>query len=63
MDSGFAGSQATAARDFIFVNNLTDESYSAEIRINNFGGRYYEPAPDRHFYGGLSIRYNFEQGQ
>ena len=48
---------------FVGLNNLTDESYSAEIRINNFGGRYYEPAPDRHFYGGLSIRYNFEQGQ
>lgn len=48
---------------FVGVNNLTDETYSAEIRINTFGGRYYEPAPDRHFYGGLSIRYNFGQGQ
>ena len=44
---------------FIGVNNLTDQSYSAEIRINAFGGRYYEPAPERHFYGGLAIRYNF----
>lgn len=44
---------------FIGVNNLTDERYNAEIRINAFGGRYYEPAPDRHFYGGLAIRYNF----
>ena len=48
---------------FIGVNNLTDESYSAEIRINAFGGRYYEPAPVRHFYGGLAIRYNFGQRQ
>jgi iron complex outermembrane receptor protein len=44
---------------FIGVNNLTDESYFAEIRINAFGGRYYEPAPDRNLYGGLAIRYNF----
>lgn len=44
---------------FVGVNNLTDEDYFAEIRINSFGGRYYEPAPERHFYGGLSIRYNF----
>ena len=48
---------------FVGVNNLTDESYSAEIRINAFGGRYYEPAPERHFYGGLTIRYNFDRGQ
>ncbi len=48
---------------FVGMNNLTDESYSAEIRINAFGGRYYEPAPDRNFYGGIAIRYNFGRGQ
>ncbi len=48
---------------FLGINNLTDEDYFAEIRINAFGGRYYEPAPDRHFYGGLSIRYDFNGGR
>ena len=48
---------------FIGVNNLADEQYAANLRINAFGGRYFEPAPDRHFYGGLGIRYNFNQGQ
>jgi len=48
---------------FVGVNNLTDESYSSEIRINAFGGRYYEPAPVRHYYGGIAIRYNFGRGQ
>jgi len=48
---------------FVGVNNLNDENYSAEIRINSFGGRYYEPAPKRHFYGGVAIRYNFARGQ
>ena len=48
---------------FVGLNNLTNERYSAEIRINAFGGRYYEPAPDRNFYGGLAIRYNFGRGQ
>ena len=44
---------------FVGINNLTDEAYSANIRINAFGGRYFEPAPDRHWYGGVAIRYNF----
>ncbi len=48
---------------FIGVNNLTDEEYAANARINAFGGRYFEPAPERHFYGGLAIRYNFARGQ
>ena len=44
---------------FVGVNNLADEKYSANIRINAFGGRYFEPAPERHWYGGVAIRYNF----
>jgi iron complex outermembrane receptor protein len=48
---------------FVGLNNLTDESYASEVRINAFGGRYFEPAPERHFYGGVAIRYNFGQGQ
>ena len=44
---------------FVGVNNLADEAYSANIRINAFGGRYFEPAPERHWYGGVVIRYNF----
>jgi iron complex outermembrane receptor protein len=48
---------------FVGVNNLADEQYAANVRINAFGGRYFEPAPERHFYGGLAIRYNFGRGQ
>ena len=44
---------------FVGVNNLTDERYAANVRINAFGGRYFEPAPERHFYGGLAVRYTF----
>ena len=44
---------------FAGVNNLTDEDYSANIRINAFGGRYFEPAPPRHVYAGIAIRYDF----
>ena len=44
---------------FLGVNNLTDELYPGNIRINAFGGRYFEAAPDRTVYGGVSVRYNF----
>lgn len=45
---------------FIGVNNITDEAYSGNIRINAFGGRHYEAAPERNIYGGLSVRYYYE---
>jgi len=48
-----------ALSPFVGVNNLTNEKYAGNVRINAFGGRYFEPAPERHFYGGVAIRYNF----
>ncbi len=44
---------------FIGINNLSDEEYNNNIRINAFGGRFFEPAPDRNVYFGLTIRKNF----
>lgn len=44
---------------FAGVNNVFEEAYSANIRINAFGGRYYEPAPDRNLHAGLRLRYCF----
>lgn len=41
---------------FAGVNNLFDKSYPANIRINAFGGRYYEPAPERNGYAGIRLR-------
>ncbi len=46
---------------FLGVNNLFDESYNSNIRINAFGGRFFEPAPDRNFYAGITARMNFGQ--
>lgn len=42
---------------YIGINNLFDEHYNSNIRINAFGGRYYEPAPERNVYAGIVIRY------
>jgi len=44
---------------FIGVNNLFDESYNSNLRINAFGGRYFEPGPERNVYGGIELRYDF----
>lgn len=42
---------------YVGVNNLLDEEYYGNIRINAFGGAYYEPAPERNFYAGVTVRY------
>ena len=37
------------------INNLLNTTYYDNIRLNAFGGRYYEPAPGRNFYVGVSL--------
>jgi len=39
------------------INNLLDARYNNNVRINAFGGRYFEPAPGRNIYGGLRYRW------
>jgi iron complex outermembrane receptor protein len=41
---------------FAGIDNLFDRSYNDNIRINAFGGRYFEPAPGLFLYGGLRLR-------
>jgi iron complex outermembrane receptor protein len=44
---------------FLGLNNLFDESYNGNVRLNSFGGRYFEPAPGFNIYGGVSVGYSF----
>ncbi len=44
---------------FVGINNLFDTSYTANVRLNAFGGRYFEPGPERNIYAGISVRYRF----
>ena len=37
------------------INNLFNEQYFDNIRLNAFGKRFYEPAPGRNVYFGLQI--------
>ena len=42
---------------FIGANNIFNQEYFDNIRINAFGKRYYEPAPKRNFYFGINFSY------
>ncbi len=48
-------------RPYIGINNLFDEDYNNNIRINAFGARYFEPAPPLNFYAGVVI--NFQKSR
>lgn len=40
---------------YLGLNNLLDETYNANTRINAAGGRFFEPAPPFNIYGGISL--------
>jgi iron complex outermembrane receptor protein len=44
-------------RPYIGINNIFDERYNSNVRINAFAGRYYERAPGRNVYAGITVRY------
>ncbi|HEX9876932.1 MAG TPA: TonB-dependent receptor [Gammaproteobacteria bacterium] len=45
---------------YLGINNLTDEAYYANVRINvPFGGRFFEPGPERNAYAGVELRFDF----
>ena len=46
-------------RPYVGINNIFDERYNSNIRINAFGARYYEPAPGRNVYAGVDVRYGW----
>ena len=52
-------SGAWSFEPFFGVNNLFDEAYFSNVRLNASFGRYYEPAPGRNLHAGLWLRYGF----
>lgn len=48
---------STLVAPFVGINNLFDESYNNNIRLNAFGGRYFEPAQELNVYAGVSITF------
>ena len=45
-------------RPYAGVNNVFDESYNTNIRINAFGSRYFEPAPEINYYAGVVVNFS-----
>lgn len=45
---------------FVGINNVFDQEYFDNIRLNAGNGRYYEPAPERNIYGGLTVRFTLD---
>jgi iron complex outermembrane recepter protein len=41
---------------FVVLNNALDQRYFGSISVNAVGARYYEPAPGRNVYAGVSVR-------
>lgn len=44
---------------YMALSNLTHTQYNDNVRLNAFGGRYFEPAPGFAVQGGLSLEYVF----
>ena len=45
--------------EFARVNNLFDKKYVGSVVLNDSGGAFYEPAPDRNYILGVSASYQF----
>ena len=44
-------------RPYFGLNNVLDTTYTDNVRINAFGGRFFEPAPGINGYGGVEIKW------
>jgi iron complex outermembrane receptor protein len=44
---------------FVGVNNLFDETYTANVRLNAAAARYFEPGPGRTAYAGITLDWKF----
>lgn len=58
-----AGARLEAGRatvsPFIGINNIFDEDYFANVRLNAAFNRFFEPAPGANVFGGVELRYDF----
>lgn len=44
---------------YLSVTNALDQRYNSSVVVNAFGGRYYEPGPDRSYYLGVKVPFGW----
>jgi iron complex outermembrane receptor protein len=44
---------------FVGINNVADETYTANARINATANRFFEPGPGRNGYAGITLDWKF----
>lgn len=42
-------------KPFFGINNILNQAYNDNVRINAFGSRFFEPGPERNLYGGFRV--------
>jgi iron complex outermembrane receptor protein len=52
-----------AISPFFGIQNLFNQKYNDNVRINAVSANYFEPAPTINAYGGISVSYNFEKSR
>jgi iron complex outermembrane recepter protein len=53
---GFAQKRGAAQwREFLRVNNIFDRNYAGSVIVGDTNGRYFEPAPGRNWFAGVSV--------
>jgi iron complex outermembrane receptor protein len=46
-------------REFTRLNNFTDRNYAGSVIVADTNGRYFEPAPGRNWFAGISALARF----
>jgi iron complex outermembrane recepter protein len=46
-------------QEFIRIDNFTDRKYAGSVIVNESSARYFEPAPGRNIYAGVSAQYDW----
>ena len=53
------GAGGVSLSPFVGINNVTDETYTSNVRLNAAFARYYEPGPGRNGYAGITLDWKF----
>ena len=53
------GGQRADSREYVRVNNIANVNYIGSVIVGDTNGRYFEPAPGRNWFAGVSVNVAF----